>query len=112
MTRTGHLSCSACRLRLRADSPAVAILEGRCPLCAATLDACSSASDVVGFRSFDLDALFAPASEDQPGPPLDAAPFLARRETARRQDTHDAERWSDDGGQVAVMAVALPPPPP
>lgn len=111
MTRPGHLSCPACRLRLRADSPAVTILEGRCPLCAVTLHVGGSASDVVGFRSFDLDALFAPPSEDQPGPPLDPAPFLARREAARKQDTQDAERWSDDGGRVAVMAVAPPPAP-
>jgi len=54
---SGHLSCQACRVRVRANAPEIALLEGRCPICGATLGRASSASGVMGFRSFDLDAL-------------------------------------------------------
>lgn len=111
MRPRGHLSCSACRLRLRADSPAVALLEGRCPICAATLHANASASEVLGFRSFDLGALSAAGAEDQPGSAIDPGQLRDRRETARTQDTQDAGRWSDDGGRIAGQAVARRPAP-
>lgn len=52
-----HLSCPACRIRTRADAPAIAVLENRCPLCGGPLSAASSAAAVIGFRSFDLDEL-------------------------------------------------------
>lgn len=62
VTSPRHLICSACRLRIRADSPAIALLEGQCPVCGATL-AAACAADVIGFRSFDLEAL----SDRDPG---------------------------------------------
>ena len=58
-----HLSCPACRIRVRADAPAIAVLENRCPLCGAALGAASSAAEVIGFRSFDLDELSEQAVE-------------------------------------------------
>jgi hypothetical protein len=60
-----HLSCPACRIRVRADAPAIAVLENRCPLCGAALSAVSSAALVVGFRSFALDELSEQKSSDQ-----------------------------------------------
>jgi hypothetical protein len=74
-----HLSCPACRIRVRADAPEIALLEDRCPICGATLNAVSCASDVIGFRCFDLDAF---------------------------SDHLDAHRWSDDGGETIGQAVA------
>ncbi len=50
-----HLGCRACRIRVRASAPGVALLEGRCPICAAPLSPVSAAEEVVGFRLFDLD---------------------------------------------------------
>jgi C4-type Zn-finger protein len=77
-----HLSCPGCRIRVRASAPEIDLLEGRCPICGATLRAVSSASGVMGFRSFDLDAL----SEQEPSgpPPTLAQPvdLVARREAA------------------------------
>jgi hypothetical protein len=52
-----HLICAACRLRVLATAPEVALLDGRCPTCGATLTAAPSAQDVLGFRSFCLDEL-------------------------------------------------------
>jgi len=57
-----HLSCPACRIRVRANAPEIAILEDRCPLCGATLGAVSSAAGVIGFRYFDLDEFTEPRS--------------------------------------------------
>ena len=73
MTAGRHLSCPACRIRVRADSPAIDLLENRCPLCGDALCTAASASDVVGFRCFDLDALSAPESDDRPRSPLASA---------------------------------------
>jgi hypothetical protein len=64
---------------VRADDPEIALLEDRCPICGATLRPVSAASEVIGFRSFDLDAL---------------------------SDRLDAHRWSDDGGDMIGQAVA------
>jgi hypothetical protein len=52
-----HLSCPACRIRVRANAPAIAVLENHCPLCGAPLSVVTSAAAVMGFRSFDLDEL-------------------------------------------------------
>jgi len=103
----GHLSCRACRIRLRTDSPAIAVLGNRCPNCGASLTAVASPSDVVGFRSFDLGALF----EKEPDQKPDAAVFPAGRETASAREAQDAGRWCDDGGSAAGEAVARWPAP-
>jgi hypothetical protein len=108
---SGHLSCPACRIRLRADSPAIAVLEDRCPICGATLTTVASVSNVVGFRSFDLDALFERESDHQPDSPLDPADFVSRRAAACARDAHDDGRWSDDGGSTASEAVSQRPAP-
>jgi hypothetical protein len=58
-----HLNCRDCRIRVRAKIPEIALLEGRCPICEATLSV-SSASNVLGFRCFDLYALANHESRD------------------------------------------------
>lgn len=93
-----HLRCVACRIRMCANAPAISLLEGRCPICGATLRPASSVN-VVGFRSFDLDVLSEQESVDAPNAPLGIlADFVARREAASARV--DADRWSDDGGGV------------
>jgi hypothetical protein len=52
-----HLGCRGCRIRVLANAPEIGLLEGRCPICGATLSPASSAQGVLGFRRFDLDAL-------------------------------------------------------
>jgi hypothetical protein len=64
------------------------------------------ASDVVGFRSFDLDSLSEQVSYDQPNPADNRADLVFRREAASVRDDLDADRWSDDGGNVTSEAVA------
>jgi hypothetical protein len=101
-----HLSCSACRIRVRANAPEINLLEDRCPICGATLRPVSSASGVMGFRSFDLDALSEQVSADQPNPTGNPADLVSRRVAASARDDLDAHRWSDDGGNIASEAVA------
>ena len=62
MMASRHLSCPACRIRVQANAPEIALLEDRCPLCGAALSAVSSAAGVIGFRYFDLDELTEPES--------------------------------------------------
>src|SRR4051812_31625677 len=102
-----HLSCQTCRVRVRAGAPEIALLEGRCPVCGAKLKAVPFPSGVIGFRSFDLDALTEQGSSDRRSPPLPARPVnLPARREALRRDGLDAERWSDDGGCVSGESVA------
>lgn len=96
-----HLSCVACRVRIRANAPEIAVLEGRCPICGAVLAPASSAASVVGLRSFDLDALS--ESDDQRGARANRVDLAARRSTASASVDFDAGRWSDDGGPVGAM---------
>jgi hypothetical protein len=101
-----HLSCPVCRIRVRASAPEIGLLEGGCPICGVALRPVSSSSGVLGFRSFDLDALSEQESRDPPsapGPPVD---LVARREAALVRDDVDAQRWSDEGGSVALEAPA------
>jgi hypothetical protein len=103
-----HLSCAACRIRVRANAPAIAVLENRCPLCGAALGAVSSAADVIGFRSFDLDEFSQQESGDRAHPSLHPDDLLARRHAASSQDALDGHRWEDDGGSVIdAAAVAV-----
>jgi hypothetical protein len=60
----------------------------------------------MGFRSFDLDLLSEQASDDQPKPPGNPADLVSRREAASARDDLDADRWSDDGGNITSEAVA------
>jgi hypothetical protein len=101
-----HLSCAACLIRLRADSPAIAVLEDRCPICGAALTAVTSASEIVGYRSFDLDVLSGGGSDDLPDslvPPVD---LLSHMQAGGAHDAEDAGRWLDDGGSTASNALA------
>jgi hypothetical protein len=101
-----HLSCPGCRIRVRASAPELDLLEGSCPICGVTLRAVSSASDVVGFRSFDLEALSDQELDHRPSAPGNPVDFVARRKAASVRDDLDAERWSDDGGSINREAVA------
>jgi hypothetical protein len=101
-----HLSCADCRVRVRANAPEIDLLEGRCPICGATLGAVSSAAGVVGFRSFDLSALSDQGSSDPPPAPGRPADLATRREAALSRDGIDVDRWSDEGGSVSGEAVA------
>ena len=103
---TRHLSCPACRIRVRADAPELAVLEDRCPLCGATLRAASPAADVMGFRSFDLDELSEQESDDHANPSGNPADPGARRQAVSAHDGLDAHRWEDDGGSIAGEAAA------
>jgi len=104
-----HLSCLGCRVRVLADAPEIHLLDGRCPICGVTLRAASSASGVVGFRSFDLDGLSEQASDDRPSGSAHHVAFVARRESVWTQDNEGADRWSDDG-RAGVRVAARPQP--
>lgn len=104
-----HLSCTGCRIRVRANAPEIGLLEGNCPICGVTLVAVPFPSGVVGFRSFDLDALSEQASNDRPSAPAQPVDLAARREAASARDGFDADRWSDEGGNVSGPAVAERP---
>jgi hypothetical protein len=101
---TRHLCCADCRIRMLASAPEIDVLEGRCPICEATLSAITSAAGVIGFQSFDLCVLSDQASGDlPPGRPGDLA---ARRDAASARDGLDIDRWSDEGGSISVQALA------
>jgi hypothetical protein len=103
---SGHLSCPGCRIRVLASAPEIDLLEGDCPICGGPLRAVPSASGVVGFRSFDLDALSRQGSSRPPptlGQPVD---LTARREAALARDGLDGDRFSDEGGSVSAKAPA------
>jgi hypothetical protein len=101
-----HLSCQDCRIRVRASAPEIGLLEGSCPICGAKLTAVPFPSGVIGFRSFDLDALSQQGSSAPPPAPGGPVDLGARREAALARDGFDGERWSDDGGRVSGEAVA------
>ena len=100
MMSSRHLSCQDCRIRVRANAPEIKLLEGRCPLCGAKLKAVPFPSGVVGFRSFDLDALSERATSDRLPAPARPADLAGRRAAAIARDRVDAARWSDDGGSL------------
>lgn len=100
-----HLSCEDCRVRFRASAPEIDLLEGDCPICGAKLTAVPFPSGVVGFRSFDLDALSRQESSGLPPAPTPVVDFVARRQAALARDARDAERWSDQGGAVSAAVV-------
>jgi hypothetical protein len=103
---SGHLSCQGCRIRVRASAPEIELLEGCCPICGAKLRAAPFPSGVMGFRSFDLDALSEQGSSDRPPTPAQPVDLVARREAALARGCVDAERWSDEGGSVSGEAVS------
>jgi hypothetical protein len=104
-----HLGCPGCRIRVRASAPEIGLLEGSCPICGAALRPASSSSGVLGFRSFDLDALSEQGSNDPPSAPGQPVDLVARREAALARDDVDTQRWSDEGGSVAREAPAVWP---
>ncbi len=76
-----HLSCPACRIRVRANDPEIALLEDRCPICGATLSPAASASEVMGCRWFDLDAFAELAPHNQLAPPGTSQAVAQRQRT-------------------------------
>jgi hypothetical protein len=101
-----HLSCPRCRIRVRASAPEIGLLEGSCPICGAALRPVSSSSGVLGFRSFDLDALSEQQPRRPPPTPGQPADLVTRREAASARDDVDTQRWSDEGGSVACEGAA------
>jgi hypothetical protein len=101
-----HLSCQGCRIRVRASAPEIGLLEGRCPVCGAKLNAVPFPSGVMGFRSFDLDALSGQESSERSPTLPQPVDLAARREAALARDGFIADRWSDDGGSVSGEAAA------
>jgi hypothetical protein len=101
-----YLSCRACRIRVRANDPQIGLLEDRCPICEGALSPVSSASGVMGFRAFDLDALSDPESRDRPDEPGNPVDLASRRAAASARNDLDAHRWSDDGGNSITEALA------
>jgi hypothetical protein len=97
---SGYLSCQGCRIRVRANAPEIALLEGSCPICAAELRVVPFRSAVIGFRSFDLDVLSEHVMSDRLLAPAHPADLADRREAAVARDRVEADRWSDDGGSV------------
>jgi hypothetical protein len=106
-----HLSCPACRIRVLANDPEIDLLQGGCPICEATLRAVSSASEVVGFRSFDLGELSGAGSSGAPHTVGHRDDFMTRRRAALKGDELDAQRWLDEGGSLPIEAVAECPAP-
>jgi hypothetical protein len=106
-----HLSCQGCRIRVRASAPDIDLLEGACPICGAKLRAVPFPSSVMGFRSFDLDALSEQWSSERPSAPAQPVDLGARREAALERDGFDADRWSDEDRSVSREAVARWPAP-
>lgn len=101
-----HLSCQGCRIRVRASAPEIGLLEGGCPVCGAKLNAVPFPSGVMGFRSFDLDALSGQESSERSPTLAQPVDFAARREAALARDGFKADRWPDDGGSVSGEAAA------
>jgi hypothetical protein len=101
-----HLSCEGCRIRVRASAPEIGLLEGRCPICGAKLRAVPFPSGVMGFRSFDLDALSDQGSSDRPPTPAQPVDLAARRDAALARDALDGHGWSDEGDGVSGEAAA------
>lgn len=87
-----HLGCSWCRIRVHATALAVDLLEARCPICEVPL-APGPASQVIGFRFFDLDPFSEPGvatARTQPAAPVD---LVVRREAdAARRGAHHSRR--------------------
>lgn len=109
---SGNLSCPDCRIRVRAGAPEIALLEGRCPICGATLEVVPTASSLIGFRSFDLDELSARDGSAPPRSSAEPVDLVARREAASARDQASAEGRPDAGNSVGSRALAqrLPAP--
>jgi hypothetical protein len=75
-----HVSCAACRIRLRAGAPEIELLEGLCPICGLTLQHASDAASVLGFRSFE----WGDDTGQRAGEALDPAPPPTDLVTRRR----------------------------
>jgi len=100
-----NLSCPDCRVRVRARAKDIALLEGNCPICGATLRF-SSASEALGLRLFDLDALSEQDGSSPPASPGTPVDLVARHAAASARSAVDAEYGSDDGSSVNSAAVA------
>lgn len=103
-----HLSCQGCRIRVRASAPEIELLQGDCPICGAKLTAVPFPSGVLGFRSFDLEALSVRESSHRQPTPAQPVDLVARREAsaAGAGDGVDAEGWPHGGRRVSAEAVA------
>src|SRR5690242_10373531 len=104
-----HLSCSCCRIRLFAGSPAIEFFERRCPICGVPLVETASAADVIGFRYLDPATIFGPQPDHPPDSSVEPPRSISRRNSRSALDVDDAGRWCDDGGSAVAEAVASRP---
>ena len=96
-----YVKCAPCRIRLRRESPEVALFDGLCPICGLELEPATELVELVGSRAFDLaqgDRAFETTANDQEQMVGRVLSAMTRRDEALA-DTHlDAGRWVDDGG--------------
>jgi len=104
-----YLKCVSCRIRVSVAGAATDLTDGSCPSCGRSLQPVAKLTDVMGFRSPNLN--------DSSVPPLIAermADISGGRAAAEAQ--LDADRWIDEGGslppEAIAEAVALPRPAP
>jgi hypothetical protein len=101
-----HLYCAGCRIRVRANAPEIALLEGMCPICDTRLQSAPFALGVLGFRLFDLGPLRDGGLSGAPHAVGRQADFVARRGAALPRDEFDAQRSLDERGSFPSEAVA------
>jgi hypothetical protein len=79
-----HLKCVTCKTRLHIRDGPGHRHDELCPNCGSALEPAGDLAELVGFRAI----------------------------TSEERDRRDGERWLDDGGSAAAVAVALPRPEP
>jgi hypothetical protein len=104
-----YFKCVSCRIRVSVTGAATDLTDGSCPGCGRSLEPAAKLTDVMGFRSPNLD--------DRSVPPRIAermSDISGGRAAAEAQ--LDADRWLDEGGalppEAIAEAVALPRPTP
>jgi hypothetical protein len=96
---SNHLSCAACRIRIRASAPEVHLLDGMCPACGAALQAATHAADVLGFRAFDWSMVIGENWSEQPHVVLPPVDLRTRREHVAALNDLDMERSLNTDGR-------------
>lgn len=104
-----HLGCAGCRIRVRAGEPAIDLLEGCCPICGEPLIPAASASGVLGFRAFAMDALSEPQSSDRPDATPQPLDLVARRDAGAARHELDSGRGLGGSAGVAQEAALSRP---
>jgi hypothetical protein len=102
-----YFKCVSCRIRVSVAGAATDLTDGSCPGCGQSLQPAANLTELMGFRSPNL--------QDSSVPPRIAervADISGGRAAAEAQ--LDADRWLDEGGslppEAIAEAVALPRP--